>query len=146
MINEIPQNAAKFSRELVKISALVNGDYSRVVKKSALDLFSRIASRTPVESGRARGNWNISFEDGTIVEEITGGKSVADSKIAKKAKEFSFSIVNDRIVIYNNVEYIQALEDGWSSFAPQGMVSTSLQDFYLHLKTEIGKISYMEPT
>jgi hypothetical protein len=111
---------ADATREQIKI----------VPRKVALDVLRRVVMRTPVDQGRARGNWQTSV--GAPVEQeierfdkgggqaIESGASVIEGWDAKEVAVF----------IMNNVPYIQALEDGHSkSQAPHGMVKITLAEF-----------------
>lgn len=70
-----------------------------VFRALVLDIFSSIQIRTPVDTGRARGNWQVEFN---------GPQSAT---------------------ISNNLPYIERLENGWSQQAPAGMVRVTLSEF-----------------
>ena len=69
-----------------------------------MDMFRNIQIRTPVDTGRARGNWHVEFD---------GEQSAT---------------------IYNNLPYMERLENGWSKQAPAGMVRVTLTEFERKLK------------
>ncbi len=98
------------------------------VQKISLELFSRVILRTPVDKGRARGNWQVaigSVPDGTLDIDDPSGQAT----ISKVTAEAAGLKAGDTIVLVNNLPYIQRLEDGYSSQAPAGMVMLSVQDF-----------------
>jgi len=72
-----------------------------VFKKVSFDVFGRVVRRTPVDTGRLKGNWHIT-------PNITLGK---------------------RVFISNNLPYAQAIEDGHSKQAPAGMVKVTVAEF-----------------
>lgn len=89
-----------------------SGDINAFVKKTerktlnifravSYDVFGRIVVRTPVDTGRLRGNWHIS-------QVITLG---------------------ERVFISNNLPYAEAIEDGHSKQAPMGMVKVTIAEF-----------------
>lgn len=98
------------------------------VRKIAIDVFTRVILRTPVLSGRARGNWQVAIGNlptGTLELDdkdgsITIGKVEAET-LGLKAGE--------SIYLVNNLPYIYRLETGYSDQAPAGMVGITVQEF-----------------
>ncbi len=99
-----------------------------VVRKVALDLFSRIILRSPVDTGRFRGNWQVAIgnvPDGTIeIEDKTG-----QATISKATAEAANVRAGQVIYLVNNLPYAWTLETGHSKQAPAGMVGITLQEF-----------------
>lgn len=79
-----------------------------VKRKYAFGLYAGIVKKTPVDTGRARANWNIS------VGEVDPSVSDDTKKRGLKYKEEDIKLKDDdeSIFISNNVEYITALEYG----------------------------------
>ncbi len=123
MPTDITNNAADFSRLLSDLSVRISGNIGQVNRKACLDLYRRIIERTPIDTGRARANWNIRLrhEDGTTEN--------TDWQRQLNASEFDVTVQDNQVVIYNNLIYIEALEDGHSQQAPAGMVAVSLAEF-----------------
>ena len=145
MNNAIQKNAAAFSSALMDICNEVNGSVEAVIKKACFDLYARIIKRTPVDTGRAKASWGIGteFSDAVAPEgeySVTPKGQYAPSDISDlvtSATEglFSFTVDDDQVVIYNNLEYIEALESGeGSDQAPQGMAAISLSEFEAHFR------------
>ena len=79
-----------------------------------------IMSRTPVDTGRARANWNVSAGQPDLkVSENTDAGEATNRGLAE-AKQVSLRDRN--VYISNNLPYSMRLEYGWSGQAPQGMV------------------------
>ena len=72
-----------------------------VFKKVSFDVFGRIIRRTPVDTGRLKGNWQIT----------------SNIKLGK------------RVFISNNLPYAKRIEDGYSKQAPMGMVKVTVAEF-----------------
>lgn len=103
----------------------------------AFALYSQIVKKTPVDTGRARGNWNVSVGSADLsVTERT-------MKRGLKHKEGDIDADGDEpIFISNNLPYIRTLEyggypnppksksgktaGGYSKRAPNGMVGVTL--------------------
>lgn len=96
-----------------------------VQAKIGLDLLTGIVLGTPVNTGRAAGNWQVTIgapAEGTT-EKTDPGRSatIADgSTVIGSAPAFT------NVYITNNLPYIQALERGHSLQAPQGMVQINV--------------------
>ena len=99
-------------------------------------MYSSIVKKTPVDTGRARANWNISVgsPDLTTTEETR--------KSPKPMKNMAGNLDDESIFISNNLPYITTLEyggypnppkkdggktvNGYSKQAPEGMVGVTL--------------------
>ena len=98
------------------------------VRKIALELFSRVILKSPVDTGRFRANWQVSIgsvPDGTL--ELTDASGTAT--ISKATARTAGVKAGDVIFLVNNLPYAQRLEDGYSGQAPAGMVGLTVQEF-----------------
>ncbi|KQI67043.1 hypothetical protein AN189_17625 [Loktanella sp. 3ANDIMAR09] len=102
------------------------GRMDTLVKKVAIDAFSEVILKSPVDTGRFRGNWQVaigSVPDGILlVDDPTG--QVTISKVTAVAQGVKAGQV---ITLVNNLPYAQRLEYGWSNQAPGGMVRLTAQ-------------------
>ena len=109
------------------------------VRKIALEMFRRIILKSPVDTGRFRGNWQLaigSVPEGTLeLDDKTG-----TATIAKGAATVMGINAGDTIYFANNLPYARRLEEGGypdgpkvengrSSQAPNGMVALTVQEF-----------------
>ena len=98
------------------------------VRKIALEMFRRIILKSPVLSGRFRGNWQLaigSVPEGTLeLDDKTGTATIA--KGAATAMGFN---AGETIFFANNLPYARRLEEGYSQQAPNGMVALTVQEF-----------------
>ena len=97
-----------------------------VVRKVALDLFSKVVLKTPVDTGRARGHWGVGINSVTYGAGLDKG---GGGTIAKATGVLTGAKAGDRIYIANNLPYIVRLEYGHSKQAPSGMVRTTIDEF-----------------
>lgn len=85
-----------------------------------LELFGSVIKDTPVDTGRAKGNWQTTIgapASGTV-DRL--GESEALSDVNQQTASFGAGKV---IYLSNNLPYIYRLEyDGWSQQAPGGML------------------------
>ena len=115
-----------FASDVSKWTAKTEAKIETAIRKIALDVFSEVILMTPVDTGRARGNWQVSI--GTI----PGGTLELDDKagtatIGKVQAETLGLKAGQTIYLVNNLEYISALEFGHSKQAPAGMVRLTVQ-------------------
>lgn len=83
-----------------------------------------IISLTPVDTGQARASWNMSknVPNYSTIDE-------GDGLAAPSAPQISFTKGEYPLIfIANGKDYIQYLEEGWSSQAPYGMVQITLNN------------------
>lgn len=91
-------------------------------RKTGLAAYGNIARATPVKSGRARGNWNISVD---TVNGSTTENTEAPNLLNAAASVASF-VIGKVIYISNNLPYIKRLNDGYSKQAPANFVETGV--------------------
>jgi len=132
----MPTNLANFNKALDESSKRIHGDFQKFHRQVCLEVLKRIVLRTPVDTGRARGNWQTEIgkqASGTLDVEGSAGEMTDFSignAITKLADIPAFSIVH----LTNNVSYVYYLEyDRRSSQAPEGMVEITLSELALWL-------------
>lgn len=93
-----------------------------------LELFAEIVMRTPVKSGKARGNWVCSVGGapghGEKEADADGAKTIAAIKV-----ELARLKPGQIVTLANNMPYIVKLEYGASGQAPEGMVRLAVAKF-----------------
>lgn len=120
--------AGTFALDLSKFAAKAGGNMDLVVRKVSLDLMARVIRRTPVDTGRARANWQVAIE--TIpVGEVEGSDKSGAKTLTAAAATVQSMIAGHVVYLVNNVPYIGVLEDGSSKQAPAGMLEVTLQEY-----------------
>ena len=122
-------NIKTFNADLNKFAKATNLEIEEVVRKVAFDVYTGVVQKTPVDTGRAKSNWNI-------------GKGSIDYSI--RLKDFSFRAMpinkgagKNVIYITNSLPYINRLENGWSKQAPKGMVTLTMNDIQRTIRNVI---------
>ena len=152
----LAQNAAEFGQQLVRLANFHKEQTTAIIKKAVIDLYARVMERTPIDTGRARAGWHLTTDgNSAFVPPDMAGNGFSDIKTRGRAKGsataaevrtsrslvglmqghvegFDFRLEDGVVWLINNVEYIEALENGHSRQAPQGMVSLSLAEFNAH--------------
>lgn len=103
---------------------------AKVVRAIEISLSTKIIMKSPVDTGRFRGNWYPSVNQPTRAvnpdfEDKTGANAIA------RVAHFVHALGEQFHVYYiaNNLPYAWPLEEGWSKQAPEGMVRTTIAEF-----------------
>ena len=115
-----------FTRDLADFGAGIEEEVNAVKRKAALRVLTGVTLATPVDTGRARGNWTVSLgtPDSSLSEatDKSGGAT-----IAKGSAVISRALPGDMIFIANSLPYIVRLNDGSSRQAPAKFVERAVQ-------------------
>lgn len=119
-----------FSLDVAKFAGLVPRKMDMALRKVGLEVLSGITLGTPVDTGRARGNWQTTVgapaEGDLDREDKTGALAIGAGAVTVNAWKPSDE---SSLFIANNLPYIEALENGHSKQAPAGMVGVTLARF-----------------
>ncbi len=123
------RNLREFNRDVNRYAkTILPADMNRFVRWLALEVLRRVVLRTPVKTGRLRGNWQIGINaspDGIVDKNDPGGSQTIQSGTGK-IMSVKFA---QQIFITNNLPYAIAIEDGHSKIkAPAGMVAVTLAE------------------
>lgn len=117
-----------FEIDIARFVAKAKGNIDLVIRKIALDMFTRVILKSPVDTGRFRGNWQVAIESipsGTLaLDDKTGTATI--SKVTAVTLGLR---AGQTITLVNNLAYARALEYGHSKQAPAGMVRLTLTEF-----------------
>lgn len=101
---------------------------TRIQRAVFFEVSRRIVIRTPVDTGRAIGNWLPSvnsFRTETIERLDPSGGQV----LAEVAAVVAGHVPGQDLTLANNVNYIRYLEEGSSQKSPAGMVAVTAAEF-----------------
>ena len=120
-------NLKEFNLEIDKFTESVPEKVTVLQKKIAFEAIRRIPEKTPVDTGRAKGNWQITIGSpaGAILELFDKD---GNPTIAKAMAQLQNLPPYQVVYITNNVHYIIYLENGHSMQAPAGMVSVTIEE------------------
>lgn len=120
-------NLNQFNNEIDNFAKSIPGKVIALQKKIVLEALRQIVLRTPVDTGRARGNWQT-----TIVQPAGGQLDAVDKQgdetITKGLAAIATLLPYQVVYIANNLEYIEFLEDGSSKQTPEGMVKMTVEE------------------
>ena len=142
-----------FTSQINKFADKANNEANKVVRGTALGMFSKIVLRTPVgkpsiwkrpnsapagyTGGRLRGNWQITLHNPALdtVDAIdkSGSSTISDGNNELMKVDGDMSIY-----FTNNLPYAKAVEDGHSQQArPVGMVAATVADYQSILRDNL---------
>ena len=105
----------------VEMGKLVNLE----ARKLSISLLRGLTKVTPVDTGRARGNWFVGMS--------TPNRTIDQNRKSTEAISDGLSVINKAtatdypsIVISNNLPYIEKLNDGHSGQAPKKFVESEI--------------------
>ena len=104
----------------------VNNRMDTVIRKSTIELFGRVVKMTPVDTGRAKGNWQCTV--GSPATDEIDRLDKSGSTVMAEVKQ-NVPKAGSIVWLANNVPYIRALEYGHSKQAPEGMVRIAVAEF-----------------
>jgi hypothetical protein len=128
-----------FSLQLDAFVKKAKADADTVVRQSTLSVLSSVVKRSPVDTGRFRGNWQTTIDSpasGTVGQDDKSGSLAIGAGLAAlagvKAGETTW--------IVNNLPYAQRLENGYSTQAPAGMVKLTVNEFNKYVAEAVAQV------
>ena len=139
-----------FSLAFKQINDKTDKQLNRIIKKTVFDLTSAIIQGSPTDTGRFRGNWQVSFDTPTDRELSNLDKS-GNATISKIGTQINSNKIPLVYWINNNLPYGNSLEyglypknsktgktiNGFSIQAPMGFVRLNIVKFNKFLKDNI---------
>lgn len=110
----------------VPIDDDLEGFVNQEVRALSLNLLTGLVRTTPVDTGRAKGNWYVSP---TTKSNRTIDQFRKDRQAISQGAATIHSVINEKfpnITLSNNLPYIERLNDGYSLQAPKKFVETEI--------------------
>lgn len=97
----------------------------RTQKRACRELARLVIQDTPVQTGRARANWQAGLNQAPtgVLDEVDPSGATALARVEKVLARMKSG---DTLVLANNLDYAKELEDGSSRQAPNGMLKRNL--------------------
>jgi len=116
--------------------AILRNRSNQAVRMLAFEALSRIVLRTPIDTGRARGNWNVGVGNPDHGVNLVGFDKAGTGTINRGQAVLAAAAPDQTLYITNSLPYILPLEHGHSGQAPAGMVMVTLAELH-HLAAQI---------
>lgn len=141
------RSVEKWERTIDELVRLKTEEEALLIFKAiVINAFSRIVSRTPVDTGRARASWQFGVgvepkgvaPEGEHPEMKVQGRRAIRSAIAEELEKIEAAPAGVLWYIANHLEYIEALEAGSSKqTAPYGMLGLTLNELRNELRRKL---------
>ncbi|WP_312964599.1 hypothetical protein [Stutzerimonas kunmingensis] len=124
-----------FSGDIRSFTTKTVEAHGKITRVATLELFSGVIKATPVKTGRARGNWQTSVGAPVNGEIAREGDAPALAEVEAKTPQGAGQVT----YLSNNLPYIDELENGSSTQAPEGMVRKNMDRVQRMVETAIRK-------
>lgn len=118
----------QFKREFGRLLQRAGDKVDAVVRKAAIDVGTSLVMKSPVDTGRFRGNWQ--FGIGKVNQDVS---SEVDKSGAASVGRIVAGVGQwgnyQTMFMTNSLPYAIRLEYGWSQQSPQGMVRITVIEF-----------------
>lgn len=125
-------SARNFALDLKKFGEVTREQAKIIFRKISLELDARIVLSTPVDTGRARGNWFPSLNSPSSRIEMDASDKSGSGAMSAAQGIVNIADLGETIWFTNNLPYILPLENGHSGQAPEGMVDVNLNAVAAH--------------
>lgn len=116
--------ASTFEKDLQQLADKIENDFDKVLRKVLFDLLSMLMEDNPKDTVRCAGSWNLGPN---YSEWVLPPGDYREIDLSAKAQAIVFALPRSNVyVLYNNIEYLMALEDGHSKLAPAGFIANAL--------------------
>lgn len=116
--------SGNFTLDLSRFINRARSNVDLVTKKVVLDVARSVIRKSPVDTGRFKGNWMYG-----VGEMPSGTVDAFDDPTARITGQIPTQASGKLHYIVNNLPYSIRLENGWSSQAPAGMVGTTISEY-----------------
>jgi len=122
-------NYGMFTESVNAFITKAKANQEQVVRAASIRILSRLVLMSPVDTGRFRGNWQVTFE-AAASEPVTaidpdGSETIAAGSVIIE----TFRVGMNAVYFTNALPYAYRLEMGHSDQAPGGMVRITAAEF-----------------
>lgn len=118
-----------FKEDFAKMMKRAAGREDELIRATALGLGAAMVTKSPVDTGRFKGNWQYGANAVNVTTSSAEDKTGASS-IGRISAGLSTWTRGSKIYITNSLPYAKRLEyDAWSNQATAGMVRISVMEF-----------------
>lgn len=133
------------SNQFKKAKKNLDKKIAKAIRKTAISKFNQVIIQTPVDTGRLRGNWQVSINQpkhNILFEGVPQGKKIGRTENIESKLSKSIDL-KDVLYLTNNLPYAERIENGWSKQRPAKWVNRIMMgfesEFQKRLKKELKK-------
>lgn len=125
-----------FNERMARRALKVIANVEKHVRRAALIADATVVQATPVDTGRARSNWNVSV-GGPVFTNNEPTDTSGSAAIAQGGEVIAtWRVGGGPIFIANGLPYIERLDTGYSAQAPSGMSAQAVNAARAYLAQE----------
>ena len=117
-----------FAKRIRKLAKGIETNADQAVRRCALAVDAAVVIATPVDTGRARSNWQVELNQPATSTrdplDKSGAGAIAEGK--RTIAQYKGGTPQASVHITNNLPYIAKLNDGHSAQAPAGFVERAI--------------------
>lgn len=117
-----------FSSDLKKFTDKVEKNGEKIFRGTFIAVTASVMKRSPVKTGRFRGNWQTDVNKPSAGE-LDRLDKTGTASLREAVTESASAKLGDSLYFVNNLPYAKSLEDGSSTQAPTGMVEVTVNQF-----------------
>jgi hypothetical protein len=117
-----------FAENLNKLCERAGDKAALVVRRAALELQSGMIEKSPVDTGRFKGNWACGI-GGINTDTSQPPDKSGQGALGRTAVALEGWRPGQTIWLTQSLPYARRLENGWSQQAPSGMVRLTVQAY-----------------
>jgi hypothetical protein len=118
-----------FTLDINKFIEKAGAQADLVPRRIVSGILRKVVLKSPVDTGRFRGNWQVGV-DTRPSGEVSGTDKSGSKTIAEGIASIPEQAAGHVYYVQNNLPYAQALEDGHSTQSPPGnMVAGTVAEF-----------------
>lgn len=135
-----------FQADLKRFAEATKRNLNDTVRGVVLELGTRIVQRSPVDTGRFRGNWQIAAGGPDVrtnepFDKQSLGSPPSAATFSRWQGEVQAATIGSTFYITNSLPYARKLEyEAWSSQAPAGMVRVTVVEYWQIIQQVINKM------
>lgn len=127
-----------FSSDVQKWAKATDTSMSKVVRGVCLSAVKEVVKRTPVDSGRLRGNWFATI--GTPSREVSEAGDKEGGPTIARAQGAISKAPGNQFWLTNNLPYAVPIEFWHSTVkSPEGMVRVTAENIRANMREEVRK-------
>lgn len=129
MTARMEQSVLAFNAAVTAFAKRTQADAVTLQRALSLQILSGVVLKTPVDTGRARGNWQLNVsQTANPNSDVKGVDKNGGETINRGAKKLDGLKFGRLVVIFNNVEYVPYLNNGTSRQAGKYFVERTIDE------------------
>jgi hypothetical protein len=129
-------------RNRERVERRIRDRADKLVRGVGMEYLGRLVMRTPVDTSRARANWNAALGEPDLAHDLDAVDPSGSQTIQRGTSVVLEFQAGEKLLITNSLPYVPVLERGSSKQAPQGMAAVTkaeLAPLVSQVLAEIGR-------